>query len=63
MKGRTTLIIAHRLSTIRGADKIIVIKDNKIAETGRHDELLALGGTYAKLHELQNKEIVKSNKP
>src|ERR1700685_78027 len=49
MKGRTVLTIAHRLSTIRDADKIIVLKDGVVAEQGTHDELLALGGTYAEL--------------
>ncbi len=54
MKGRTTLIIAHRLSTVRDADKILVIKNNRIVESGRHEELLALNGTYTKLHNLQS---------
>ncbi|MFH2000795.1 MAG: ABC transporter ATP-binding protein [Planctomycetota bacterium] len=53
MVGRTTLVIAHRLSTIRGADRIVVIKDNEIRETGCHEELMAANGVYAKLHELQ----------
>ena len=48
-KGRTTLIIAHRLSTIMKADKILVVKDGVIAEQGSHDELMSLGGEYAKL--------------
>jgi ABC-type multidrug transport system fused ATPase/permease subunit len=53
MKGRTVLTIAHRLSTIRDADKIIVLKDGVVAEQGTHDELLALGGTYAELYSVQ----------
>lgn len=53
MQGRTTLVIAHRLSTIRNADRIIVIKDGAIVEEGKHDELLALGGEYRKLHDMQ----------
>jgi ATP-binding cassette, subfamily B (MDR/TAP), member 1 len=52
-KEQTTIIIAHRLSTIRNADKICVIKDGKIAEMGKHDELLALNGTYADLVRIQ----------
>src|SRR5262249_31107484 len=53
MHGRTTLIIAHRLSTIRNADPIIVLKDGQIAESGGRDELLARGGLYAYLYNLQ----------
>ena len=53
MKGRTTLIIAHRLSTVRDAQLIVVLRGGRIIETGRHDELLADGGLYARLYELQ----------
>ncbi len=53
ISGRTSIIIAHRLSTIRKADKIIVLDKGEIKETGTHDELLMLGGFYAKLHEMQ----------
>ncbi|MGH6953950.1 MAG: metal ABC transporter permease, partial [Alphaproteobacteria bacterium] len=45
--GRSTLIIAHRLSTVVGADEIVVLEDGRVAERGRHGELLASGGIYA----------------
>ena len=51
--GRTSVIIAHRLSTIRKADLIIVLDKGEIKEKGTHDELLALGGLYSKLHQMQ----------
>jgi ATP-binding cassette subfamily B protein len=53
MAGRTSFIIAHRLSTIQNADMILVLKDGDIAETGRHDELLAMNGVYADLYRSQ----------
>ncbi len=53
MKGRTVITIAHRLSTIRDADKIIVIAGGVVAESGNHDELMALNGIYADLHRTQ----------
>ncbi|MCZ7562499.1 MAG: ATP-binding cassette domain-containing protein [Burkholderiales bacterium] len=53
MHGRTTLVIAHRLSTIERADRIVVLDQGRIAEIGRHDELLARGGIYARLHSIQ----------
>ncbi|MDI2126335.1 ABC transporter ATP-binding protein [Yinghuangia seranimata] len=53
LRGRTALVIAHRLSTIRDADQILVVDAGRIAERGRHDELLALGGTYADLYHRQ----------
>lgn len=53
MKGRTTICIAHRLSTIQKADAIAVMAEGRIVEIGRHSELLAQGGLYRKLHDLQ----------
>lgn len=50
MVGRTTIVIAHRLSTIRGADRILVFENGRIVEEGRHADLVAKGGTYARLH-------------
>ena len=55
MKGRTTIVIAHRLSTIRKADQILVIEDGKIAEQGKHDELIAAEGRYYKLFTYQSR--------
>lgn len=54
-KTRTVIIVAHRFSTVRDADKIVVLSAGTIVETGKHDELLALGGVYEKLWNLQTK--------
>jgi len=53
MKGRTVIAIAHRLSTIRDADQIIVINGGVVAESGSHNELIALDKIYASLHRAQ----------
>lgn len=53
MQGRTSIIIAHRMSTIEHCDRIIVMRKGQIVEQGTHDELLAKGGYYSKLHQLQ----------
>ena len=52
LQGRTAMVIAHRLATIRGADRIIVLQDGVIIETGNHDELMALGGLYSRLYRM-----------
>jgi ATP-binding cassette subfamily B protein len=52
MEGRTGIVIAHRLATIRSADRIIVLQDGQIIETGNHDELMELGGLYARLYSM-----------
>ncbi len=53
MRGRTTLVIAHRLATVQRADRIVVLDQGRLVESGTHAELLALGGTYARLAQLQ----------
>ena len=53
MKNRTTLVIAHRLSTIQHADEIIVMQKGEIIERGKHQELIAKGGVYKRLFDLQ----------
>ena len=56
MKGRTSFVIAHRLSTIHNADQILVLKDGRIVERGKHDDLLARRGFYYELYMSQFKK-------
>ncbi len=58
MEGRTSIVIAHRLSTVLKADRILVVKDGVITESGTHEELLAKGGTYRELYETQFRQIL-----
>ena len=58
LAGRTSFVIAHRLSTIKNADRIFVIDDGQIKESGSHDELLAAKGAYYNLYAAQFKNIV-----
>jgi len=53
-ESRTVFIIAHRLSTVRHADRIIVMDQGRVIESGPHDQLIKKGGYYAKLHKYQN---------
>lgn len=61
MSNRTSFVIAHRLSTIRRADQILVLRAGQIIERGTHDELLALGGLYAKLARIQNTTFIEES--
>jgi len=54
--GRTTLVIAHRMNTVREADKIVVVEAGRVVEQGSHDDLMAMGGTYAGLYGAAKKD-------
>ncbi|GAB4002276.1 hypothetical protein GCM10029992_40030 [Glycomyces albus] len=62
LEGRTSLVIAHRLSTVRRADKILVLQDGRLAETGTHEELVAAGGLYSELYRTQFAERSEANR-
>ena len=53
MRNRTTIVIAHRLSTIENVDRIVVMQQGRIIETGRHADLIGKGGPYAHMHAVQ----------
>lgn len=67
MENRTSIIIAHRLSTVRNSDKIIVLKEGKIEETGTHNELISIGGVYKQLYDMQfqyeQEDIMATSEP
>jgi len=63
LAGRTAIVIAHRLSTIRRAARIVVLEHGEIVESGSHEELLALGAEYRKLHDLQFQEPATAADP
>ena len=63
MAGRTSFVIAHRLSTVLKADRIVVLDDGKIVEAGSHEELLAKGGAYRKLYEVQLDGMIQNGEP
>ncbi len=62
-QGRTTLVVAHRLQTIMHADRILVVENGAVVESGRHEELLRKGGRYASFYRLQLKDQAPAREP
>lgn len=62
-KGRTSFVVAHRLSTVRDADRIVVMQQGRVAETGSHDELMARGGLYAWMWRVQARDDARQQRP
>lgn len=60
LRGKTVLVIAHRMRTVEAADKVVVLKDGKVAEEGKPDELIRKGGIFSRMHKLQSEEAVWS---
>ena len=61
LKGRTTFVIAHRLATVVNADRIVVLKEGRVIESGRHRELIRQGGYYASLVERQSRGLIAND--
>jgi ABC-type transport system involved in cytochrome bd biosynthesis fused ATPase/permease subunit len=60
MKGRTTFVIAQRLRTVKQADQILVLKEGRIVERGRHDDLIRAGGFYQQIYDLELRDQVEA---
>jgi len=58
VEGRTVLVVAHRVATVRAADQIVVLEEGRVVESGRHADLVARGGTYARLAQRQHEVAV-----